>query len=92
MYAIRSYYGKIYNYIGTLRKSQQNLAPVNSVDVDRSRQVAAFRANLPDLHPGITELQDQETRVATIEEPQSVAPLLDVMEWPRVAVHSYNFV
>jgi hypothetical protein len=52
------------------------------VDVYRARQEAAFGANLPELHAGMVELEDEEAGVAAVEQAQAIAPLLDVQVGP----------
>ena len=46
-------------------------------DAGRSRQEAALVADLPDLDPrDVGEVEDQEARLAAVEEAEAVAPLL----------------
>ncbi len=57
-------------------------------NVDRRCQEAALISNLPDFHTGdVSKVEDEETGLAAIQEAEAVAALLDVQEWPGVAVH-----
>src|SRR4029453_7477572 len=56
-------------------------------DVHRRSEEAALIADLPDLDAAdLVEVEDQESRLATVEEAEPVAPLLDDLERPGVAV------
>ena len=57
-------------------------------DVDRSGQEPTLVADLPDLDSrDRTEIENQEARVAPVQEPEAVASLLNGLERPRVAIH-----
>ena len=61
--------------------------PLVGGEVHRRGQEAALVADLPDLDAGdVAEVEDQEARLAAVEEPQPVAALLDRLERPGVAV------
>ncbi len=78
--------GEVDNQIGTLcEPHKQRIA--QCCQVDRCRQEATFVANLPYFHArDLIEVQDQEARLAAIQETDSVAALLNGLEGPGVAV------
>jgi hypothetical protein len=56
-------------------------------DVDRRGQEAALVADLPDLNAGdLAEVEDQEARLAAVQEADAIAALLDGEERPCVPV------
>jgi hypothetical protein len=75
------------DHVGALGEPHQDPVVVVRGDVHRGSEEAALIADLPDLDAAdLVEVEDQESRLAAIEEPEPVAPLLDDLEWPGVAV------
>ena len=61
--------------------------PLVGGEVHRGGQEAALVADLPDLDArDVAEVEDQEARLAAVEEAEAVAALLDGLERPGVAV------
>src|SRR5574337_75510 len=79
--------GKVDNDIGALGGGHEQPVCVKGSEVRRRRQEAAFVADGPDFHAGnAAEIQDQEARLAAVQEAEAVAPLLHRLEGPGVAV------
>ena len=65
-----------------------SLLPLIGGEVHRRGQEAALVADHPHLDAGdMVEVQDQEARLAAVQEAEAVAALLDCQERPGVAVH-----
>src|SRR4030095_4578743 len=78
---------EINNHVGTFSEPHEQLIAQGS-DIDRRSQEATFITNLPDFHAGdLAEVQDQEARLAAVQEAEAVAALLHLLERPGVAVH-----
>src|SRR5215207_151637 len=57
-------------------------------EIDRRGQEAAFIADLPDVHAwDVSKIQQQETRVASIQEAESITSLFNCLEGPGIPVH-----
>ena len=73
--------------VGALGEAHQEPVAAAGGDVHRGGEEAALVADLPDLDAGdVREVEDQEARLAAVEEAEPVAPLLDDLERPGVAV------
>ena len=73
--------------VGALGQAHEDPVVVIRRDVHRRRQEAALVADLPDLDArDLVEVEDQEAGLAAVEEAEPVAPLLDDLERPGVAV------
>jgi hypothetical protein len=71
-----------------LRQAHQHAIAVVGSEVHRCREEPTFVADLPHLDPwDVVEVEDQEARLAAVQEAESVAALLDLEERPRVPVH-----
>src|SRR4030095_7602891 len=78
---------EINNHVGTFSEPHEQLIAQGS-DIDRRSQEATFITNLPDFHAGdLAEVQDQEARLAAVQEAEAVAALLHYLVRPGVAVH-----
>jgi hypothetical protein len=64
--------GEVDDHVGALRRPQQEPR-----ELDRDGQEATLGAELPERQP-VAQLEDQEPRVAAVEEAEPVAPLLDL--------------
>src|SRR6266496_1544545 len=73
--------GEVDDDVGALGGPQQKPRRL-----DGCGQKAAIRSDLPEAMIRFAELEDQETRVATIEQAQTIAPRLDFQVRPRAAI------
>ena len=79
--------GEVNDHVGALGRTHEQLAAVERRHIDWRGQEATLVADLPYLHAGdVAEIQDQEARVAAIEEAETIAPLFDIEEGPGVAI------
>jgi hypothetical protein len=78
---------EVHDQVGALSEAHQEPVVVVGGQVDRCGEEATLVADGPDLHTGdLLEVQNQETRLAAVEKPESIAPLVNGEEWPRVPV------
>ena len=83
----RRHLAEVDDQVRALGQPHQQLVAVVGGQVDRAREEAALVADGPDLDAGdLAEVEDEEARLAPVEEAEPVAPLLHGLERPGVAV------
>ena len=83
--------GEVDDQVGTLGQAHEQTIAVGRREVHRRGQETALVADGPHLDTGnLVEVQDQEARLAAVEEAEAVAPLLDGLEGPGVAVDHHH--
>ena len=79
--------GEVDDQVGPLGETHQQPVVVVGGEVDGGGEEAAFVADRPHLDAGdLVEVEDEEAGLAAVEDPEPVAALFDVQEWPGVAV------
>jgi hypothetical protein len=79
--------GEVDDHVRPLGETHEEAVLVVRREIHRGGEEPAFVADLPHLDAGDTaEVEDQEARLAAVEEAEPVATLLDLEERPRVAV------
>ena len=79
--------GEVDDQVGPLGQAHQQPVAVVGGEVDRGGEEAALVADRPHLDAGdLVEVEDEEPRLAAVEDPEPVAALLDGLERPGVAV------
>ena len=77
---------EVHDEVGALREAQEQPVAVRRGQIDRRGRNPPSLPICQTSTPGIpVEVEDQEARIAAVEEPEPVAALLDVQERPGVA-------
>ena len=77
--------GEVDDHVGALRRAEQQLRRARPGAAGSRRRCRSARTGRPSVH-----FEDQETRVADVQEAEPVAALLDVEERPGVAVDHHR--
>ena len=79
--------GEVDDQVGPLGQAHEQPVAVVGGEVHRGGEEAALVADRPHLDAGdLVEVEDEEPRLAAVEDPEPVAALLDGQERPGVAV------
>src|SRR5207249_9023627 len=77
--------GEINDDVGPFGRPYQQ-----AIELHRRGQEAAVGANLPEWQSVSSQFQDEESRVAAVDEAETIAPLLDVEVRPCSAVDHHG--